>query len=1565
MTEVINSSIQGSINDIANLKFFTAKGYEIPMQKSYVLTWELIPGDFAKQYIKNPINGYFIGDIDVNDPSNLKIAHGTFEAQFINQGEIYVRFATQDSIDDNGMPVYSYNDVSNNEDHLLNASCYYDYLNQVFLDNDNIVKISINVKNESYTYNFGVNDIFALDASNNYEEYTTVKTIYTGENIGNNQEFYQMIGISKIDFIIEEDIPLIQQIFEDSVPNLGTYFPFVRYAGDFYQDKVSENFIATDTILVLEEVRNEDDSYEYTKPYINANSAYSMVFQPSNDSELKLIDKASEQSYNLLYKDELAFSLANGQEQTIYSEPFSFAIAFQADEEGAYQNFLGIYLRSNDQEPDKQKVFFMGAISVKTEVEGEDERFRTLLTNFGIPDPINYSNIFAEQDYQEEGKDFNLINKKSKELMLTYDQIFSYVGTYKALFRAIKFLGYQDIVFKEWYNIKDQNDKLTDIAIQIFDSSTGNFLKQKLADYGVSIEDFNNYNKLNKISMIYHFNERSDEVEKLETYLCQYKDGSIGIIDNNPRTLLTEVPMAKPIFTYRNEETLAKLFAVKQWLEQHIIGVGAYISDITGEGIYFGWQKTQGYQTQHHLNDFSQSQYYTADVKQVGEFINSSAIISCTLNELNNAVRFIDYEDTPIDAFIKYEIPVDISTDDGVQMNTSTLIISNSIEAPVLGDEYEFDLMVRPDSGTLYEWTAGNDSSAQILIQDGEITLLRDNDKESYIDTSCLPIITLENANIHNTYGNWRSNIKWMVRETIDSETGNTQYSLKNCNAYLQNSNHKISNQYIVIEPASNEASIKYSEKNKWGLPMFIIHGYKFSNIDISTYYIYDTSTTAPVLIDEHDYYNLQDPSCDFILEILKGDMLFKSINDCGCQVSFSSDLIKNDSNSTYANEQKIEPTYTYHSNRMPFVTINSSALISHIKCASALNDMCTELLQNLNNDYQNICNTIQSYLNGYKGAAYEDASIFSSSTGYISDTSTFIEAFINSKRNKMINSSFNEMLKDNYTFNKTIDVNVTRLGNYDVVARAFDKYNNIFTSKYDNTADVVATPIPIDTFTYNDHSNNDNDFYRFNKHGELLSTDDTSILLSECDINIKYPKSYHIYDIDYNLDDNYVEFDNISYAIDTPKNNDYVIFDTLNERCINSSIIDDSINSSSMVGFIKLSMLDENPNKIGLYANVFSDDKKQLSLFAYDSLNKEIFTIAKNLQIIDALAVNQYNDTNYESDSYIIVNSGNMSLNASINDTLLNCFDNYKVYVLNTTEYRIIPESSSTANITYDYSNQQSTISINAEQVFNNEDVVKIRYYMDVSTSENKIINETAYRIINVVKNVSTDAYEYTLNGLPNTVLLDSSNVNAYIMYAASHPVMYLTNIIGNAYEYNEVIGYENYSIIRDYFNFNQNRLFLDDYIDDTYGIEVNDYDYMNGKKYWFDYSQYIGNAEDMNMYYYHQFPVSVIQGDELIFRAHNSNNTFKEGYKKDWKVSVMSIDDIENTNRIINNNNKETLFRSVNDKLTIKPYMLGSHNIQLTCTDIYGNRLVNEGEGLLFVKESETDEYKNYSYI
>ena len=53
---------------------------------------------------------------------------------------------------------------------------------------------------------------------------------------------------------------------------------------------------------------------------------------------------------------------------------------------------MGIFVRDNVTNED----FLVGAVEFKTTVEGEDERYRTLTENLGIPDPRIYPNIFRE-----------------------------------------------------------------------------------------------------------------------------------------------------------------------------------------------------------------------------------------------------------------------------------------------------------------------------------------------------------------------------------------------------------------------------------------------------------------------------------------------------------------------------------------------------------------------------------------------------------------------------------------------------------------------------------------------------------------------------------------------------------------------------------------------------------------------------------------------------------------------------------------------------------------------------------------------------------------------------------------------------------------------------------------------------------------------------------------------------------------------------------------------------------------------------------------------------------------
>jgi len=59
---------------------------------------------------------------------------------------MYVRFASEHSIDENGMQVFSYDEIDPNTA-LLPPEEYFNYAKQIFLDEDNTVKVSINVKN--------------------------------------------------------------------------------------------------------------------------------------------------------------------------------------------------------------------------------------------------------------------------------------------------------------------------------------------------------------------------------------------------------------------------------------------------------------------------------------------------------------------------------------------------------------------------------------------------------------------------------------------------------------------------------------------------------------------------------------------------------------------------------------------------------------------------------------------------------------------------------------------------------------------------------------------------------------------------------------------------------------------------------------------------------------------------------------------------------------------------------------------------------------------------------------------------------------------------------------------------------------------------------------------------------------------------------------------------------------------------------------------------------------------------------------------------------------------------
>lgn len=775
------------INDIQklfNLQFYSQDGNLIYSQKDYVITWKLLPSSDVVSYFHEIPEGYFAGEID----ANRALINETLFSGFINSGKIYC-------------DKYTY---------LNSGFKANEYMLDIFAAPGNKIRITVNINNVPYVHDFDVRSIFDLTDTNIQVK---KEKIYTG-TCNNNEvtdEYYYYLSYNNMALQYVYDINtkqrteeyFIYRLLTNSITNIGNAFPFVYYSLSYEQEKVSTDFIAVDSI------------YSTPISFEKDTTLYSLVFKPEKDSEINIVKpiKDALNTYDIQYTPEYTYELFQNE------KPLSLTVAFSSQEEGCYQNFIGMYL----QQKDTKNIFFIGVIVIKTEVEGEDERYRALLGNFGIPDPKDYANIFSEQDYNEEGTDYKIVNEKSKELMLTYDQIFPYTGTYKALLNAIKFLGYSDIIFKEWYHIKDNNDNLTDVAIQRLDIENRKQLKDMLSQYDVSIEDFNNYSKMNKLTMVYHLNcIKENKIDKPydiyrvipiteDTNKTNIPDGfrinrdQTAFVSINPIQAYNNTynqrhgkdvfqfapePVTEKIFKYTNSEVISKLWAVCKWLDKYILGVNSYIQDITAEGIIFSTFKTRGYVTQHELYDYKWQGSYTLkpndstivhdfNLKQENTFVN------LTLNEFTK-LSFEDFNDDTFESFAReiYNIPNEYKEKFGIDK----IYFSNTFENPINAEKYSIITEVQPQSISLNGIMIENNNIFQSQLQNDKLFVnpIGSNisiTNNSITDTYILPVyndyISIKEGYYYKTTLDKHKIINLKIYPIIDASTGNENYKIE------------------------------------------------------------------------------------------------------------------------------------------------------------------------------------------------------------------------------------------------------------------------------------------------------------------------------------------------------------------------------------------------------------------------------------------------------------------------------------------------------------------------------------------------------------------------------------------------------------------------------------------------------------------------------------------------------------------------------------------------------------------------------------------------------------------
>ena len=548
-------------------------------------------------------------------------------------------------------------------------------------------------------------------------------------------------------------------------------------------------------------------------------------------------------------------------------------LGFCGDKEGVYETDLYICaVRTDANIPDDitddEDITVLEKIIIQGTALGEDERYRHMFTNFGVPDPKTYLDVFKDNDEIVEDElyhkyddniDYDFLNNKSKKLFLTYSEIFPYVGTYKALINAVKFLGYDDIYFKEWYKELPQisGKAAKAVSYEVAYKNPNSMLTKLPLDRRISMK------KLNWLSMVYKITEYA---------LDEYGEQTYEYLDDN-----VQIPLLKNNYSkYQSDEILIKLIGLKEWLEKNIIALNCRIIEINGEGIVIERYKHRIYGKTTIGTSYEKEKSLTPFVaNNPNEFslIDSSCKIKLGLQEQFTDASFAENYKSVL-------FKANITTKNGALPKKITKV------SKITGEENSYGLI----------------DNMSILIKDGEIffdprdILLSKSGKAEAV-FSKMPLIQIERANIRSTKKSWAKSIEY----TIDNNgPDNTPYRFIRTQKKLKDNNIFYSKDYIALRPLSN-AEFKYSDDNIFEIPLFM-----FKNFD-----------DGGVLSDKERELFLDK---EYILEILDGKLIF---NDDSLAVrsdeTYSDKTAKtisinfnfDDGNA----EQNIELNYTYTKN--------------------------------------------------------------------------------------------------------------------------------------------------------------------------------------------------------------------------------------------------------------------------------------------------------------------------------------------------------------------------------------------------------------------------------------------------------------------------------------------------------------------------------------------------------------------------------------------------------------------------------------------------------------------------
>lgn len=446
--------------------------------------------------------------------------------------------------------------------------------------------------------------------------------------------------------------------------------------------------------------------------------------------------------------------------------PIVLHYGMKADNEGVFDSTLSLSLveefvpladdyssvATQEEYKNLVSVYPFCTITLTSEVEGLDDRLRTFFTNFGIPDPKDYQDAFKDAPLTP--LDARFINDKSKELYLIHQDIFPYAGTYKGLLNAVNYLGYDDIFFREWYTrVDNPEEKAPEVGFISMDVKKGVTLSSKLKATNITYGEYLDLKKLRKLSLVYNINKVVGEDKH-------------------------SIPVTEKVYDYTQDVLLLKLYALRSWLSEYIIGLQSEITDIVGEASFFHGHPVRHYTTGGSALEVEKVMkmrpMWKDDMTILDDEINGAYSYVQMENSGKN-IKISDIGDKTFRDFVDYAVNVSPYPENGFDVakriyetipSTSTSIIyadkwnpNNSLEIP-FGATFSFPIQYEEltyvmeldetDTFAMFGGMSNGSSSLEtspIFIHDNKMTL---PDKSQKAVFTYLPSFFVSEGRVYN-----------------------------------------------------------------------------------------------------------------------------------------------------------------------------------------------------------------------------------------------------------------------------------------------------------------------------------------------------------------------------------------------------------------------------------------------------------------------------------------------------------------------------------------------------------------------------------------------------------------------------------------------------------------------------------------------------------------------------------------------------------------------------------------------------------------------------------------------